>query len=131
LDHTTIGNDTEHGERADRITGGYVMTSEQIVSRELMKAARTDYGKRHVIAWNANAERLPELIGALGAYADAYTVRNGSKIGTDGVLGRYWCDIARGILGLLNGELGGLDGALTDKTVRAITEANGVDTDTD
>lgn len=105
------------------------MTAEQIVTRELAKATRTDYGKRHATAWNANTAGIPSLILSLGGYADKHSARNGAKVGTDGVLGRYWRDGARAVLGLLNGELGNLDGALTERTLRAIAEHNGVNLD--
>jgi hypothetical protein len=48
------------------------MTAEQIVTRELAKATRTDYGKRHATAWNANTAGIPSLILSLGGYADKH-----------------------------------------------------------
>ena len=55
---------------------------------------------------------------ALLDYAAQYEERFGSHIGDDGVLGDCWLQIARGYLGLLNGETGRLDCGTLDGELR-------------
>ena len=72
------------------------------------------------------AERpLVRLAGALWEYATAHRLRYGAPIGRDGVLGDAWLDVARGFVGLLNGECGRLDCGTLDAEVRQLAKAEG------
>lgn len=51
-------------------------------------------------------------------YAQAHEAEFGSPIGEDYVLGPMWEDIGKSLLGLLNGEIGGLDGGTMDGLIR-------------
>ncbi len=65
------------------------------------------------------------LIGWL-KYADSHKHQYGSGIGDDGVLGPCWQDIGVGLLGLLNGHLGKLDGGTLDALIRTVLTAEGM-----
>jgi hypothetical protein len=54
------------------------------------------------------------FITALADYGDAHKERFESDIGDDYVLGKDWMDILKATRGLLNGELGRLDGGTLD-----------------
>jgi len=63
------------------------------------------------------------------AYAEDYSERYGSEIGSDYVLGGYWASIGFTIRGLLNGELGNLDGGTLDGILVILLSAQGWDCD--
>jgi hypothetical protein len=63
------------------------------------------------------------------AYADAHKAAYESGIGEDGVLGPEWRDIGLSLLGLLNGDLGRLDGGALDAAIRGSLEAEGFNPD--
>lgn len=67
------------------------------------------------------------MVQGAATYADAHAKRYESKIGDDGVLGPAWCDILRGVLTLLNGEMGRLDGGTVDGLIRDMLQAEGFD----
>jgi hypothetical protein len=54
------------------------------------------------------------MIRGWSEYADAHGQRYKSPIGEDAVLGEHWAQVGAGLRGLLNGELGRLDGATID-----------------
>lgn len=88
-------------------------------------AAGERWAANHLTAWRnqhgANeATALRDMVLGLARYCDAYRKRYDTPIGDDGVLGENAADIAHGIIGLLNGELGGLDGGTMDRLVRNI-----------
>lgn len=66
-----------------------------------------------------------EMFESLSAYADAHQKAYESPIGEDGVLGAHWLAMAEGLVGLLNGETGGIDCGAFDRAVRALALANG------
>ena len=68
---------------------------------------------------------LVGFVNALGEYAAAHAKAYGSTIADDGVIGEEWQTIARGVLGLLNGERGRLDGGTIDGAIRDLARAAG------
>lgn len=102
-----------------------------------VRIAKTHLGKgegpwraRHVAALQAprDFERgiVPLLVG-WATYADEHYTRFESVIGDDYVLGPEWAKIGDALLGLLNGELGRLDGGSLDGAIREILRTNGVE----
>lgn len=87
------------------------------------------WGDRHVRAWQApcGPERpIRSLIVGLAQYADTHRDRFESDISEDYLLGRdYWLSMWKGARGLLNGELGRLDGGTLDGLLIDILEAAG------
>ena len=99
----------------------------------LPKAAgfdRTGWSQRHIQAVTLPVDFFERaFVGMLGGwllYADAHQKAYGSSIGDDGVLGREWAGIGAGLLGLLNGHLGRLDGGTLDNILRDALQANGI-----
>ena len=98
------------------------MTAAQIILDSTAKASRKSFqenqwGKRHAAAMVApTGFEVPivSLIRALASYADAHLERYESPVGNDGVLGKEWLAIMQATRGLLNGELGRLDGGTLD-----------------
>ncbi len=85
--------------------------------------------KRHHEAVYAPDQRerpILEMAYALARYADMHRRRYGSDLGEDGVLGPTWESMARGLLGLLNGETGRLDCGTVDGAIRAMGAAAGI-----
>lgn len=68
-------------------------------------------------------------IRALAEYADAHQERYDSPLAEDYVLGEAWEQAIRGVLALLNGELGRLDGGELDRTIREIGARAGFKSD--
>jgi hypothetical protein len=109
------------------------MNYRTIIATENLRAMANDrngWAVRHCEAFDK--PRGPEypIINLLYALADLATEHEstyGSKIGDDGVLGEYWLQIARGLVGMLNGECGRLDCGTADRTVRALAKACGFD----
>jgi len=64
-----------------------------------------------------------ELLRALAEYADAHRECYESDVGDDGILGDHFEEIARGLLGLLNGETGRLDCGTLDRAIRQLCQA--------
>lgn len=52
------------------------------------------------------------------AYADAHKSRYESDIGQDYVLGPHWEAVGKGLLGLLNGDIGRLDAGTCDRVIK-------------
>jgi len=63
---------------------------------------------------------LARAVLALAEYRDAYEVRYEMPITDDSVLGRSFAEAAQGLIGLLNGELSGLDAATMDTILRVL-----------
>lgn len=72
---------------------------------------------------------VAQLVFGWAAYADAHRLRFGSMVGEDGFLGPHWGEIGVMLTYLLNGDIGRLDGGLTDTLIRDIAELNGIDLD--
>lgn len=73
--------------------------------------------ERHTAALRAPTyaeEGILSILRGWLQYADRHRLQFESGIGEDYVLGPHWADIGRGIRGLLNGELGRLDGGTLD-----------------
>ena len=64
---------------------------------------------------------------ALRILATSYAEDNDDPIGNDGVLGPCWADMARGVLGLLNGDCGRLDCGTVDSYIRDLYTRHGFD----
>ncbi len=67
------------------------------------------------------------LIRAWLLYGDAHRAVYDSRIGDDYVLGDEWATIGVALRGLLNGELGELDGGTTDSIILGALGAEGFD----
>lgn len=81
------------------------------------------FQSRHVNAWCRSS--IAKMIDALAIYADEHFKRYESPLGEDYVLGEYWIESLKGVRGLLNGELIGLDAGFTDEIIIALAENNG------
>lgn len=111
----------------------------QITGATYEKTTGTNqWGKRHAAAWGhaTSLGIVSPLCGAISgmvkawiAYADAHHERYNSSIGQDHVLGVEWESIGHSLLGLLNGDLGELDGGTLDGMIRAIAKNEGLDLD--
>ncbi|HEY7195492.1 MAG TPA: hypothetical protein VH439_17245 [Gemmatimonadales bacterium] len=129
---------------AQRITAHQIiqLANDRAIRMNERAGSRTDWARRHVAAFSRAATlvyradvaepagAVVNLIVALGAYADAHYQRYETAIGTDGVLGQAWAEIAQGILTLLNGDLGPLDGGTCDGMIREIMRTNNINPDT-
>jgi hypothetical protein len=73
----------------------------------------------------AFATSIETLLRAWELYAEAHLATYGTPIGSDYVLGAEWVAMGNALLGLLNGELGRLDGGTIDTKVRDIFEKHG------
>jgi len=91
-----------------------------------------NWKERHMSAVNFPVrfeEPIVNLIKGWLIYADEHQARYESRIGDDGVLGRYWEDIGDSLRGLLNGDCGRLDcGTLDGLILNAMLEA-GIETE--
>jgi hypothetical protein len=89
--------------------------------RKRTPADPTGYISRHDYAWHSPFDGFESAlvlgIRSLAAYAAAHEARYDSKIAEDGVLGKEWEAALRGFRGLLNGELGRLDGGFLDGAI--------------
>ena len=101
--------------------------------RDKTESARSKgaFGERHYRAWYGPASShegaIRNLLLGLADYADAHQEAYRSPIGEDGVLGECWLEVARGLIGLLNGESGRLDCGTIDATIRDIAAEHGFD----
>lgn len=113
------------------------MEAQEIIRRKLEKVRGQSFGEnpwgmRHAEAWiipHGSEVGIVGMIRAWAKYADQHRTRYESSIGDDGVLGVEWANIGRALLGLLNGELGRLDGGTLDGTIRDILSGEGCDPD--
>lgn len=76
--------------------------------------------------WIGSGPSIGKMIGGWAYYAEAHQSRYESPIREDGVLGIYWEDIGKGLLGLLNGDIGGFDAGSLDHNIRAFAAQHGV-----
>lgn len=111
----------------------------ELVKESLDKVRRNAHGvggawaRQHLEAWSAHrlqdSQRVKRpivaMILACADYADAHEKRFESGIGEDGVLGLEWESMVKAVRGLLNGELGGLDGGTLDSLLCRMLEAEG------
>jgi hypothetical protein len=72
---------------------------------------------------------MVRMMTAWQVYALNHESRYESKIGDDSVLGKEWLEIGEAMLGLLNGELGYLDGGTCDAFIRDTICENGFTAD--
>lgn len=72
---------------------------------------------------------IASMVKAWAKYADFHQDRYLSEIGDDGFIGTHWADMGKAILGLLNGETGGLDCGTLDGIIRKIATEHGVNGD--
>ena len=98
---------------------------EKLVSRQAKaQFARNPFGPFHATAWQTHP--IAKMIKGLAKYADNYSQRYGAlRLSADRVLGKYWLNALKGIRGLLNGDLGGLDAGFTDEAIATILEGAG------
>lgn len=90
----------------------------------------TGWGLRHDTAMRRpqGYERgIVPLVTGWAQYADEHFERFSDPIGDDYVLGPEWKAIGEALLGLLNGELGRLDGGTLDGRIRDILEHEGIE----
>lgn len=73
------------------------------------------------------ASAMVSMLMGWEAYAKQHKQRYESPIGEDGVLGQEWQAIGEGLIGLLNGELGELDGGTLDAFLRDTMRENGIE----
>lgn len=104
------------------------MNNLQLINQKLNEQAKRNnainsYASRHVQAWSQSP--IARMIDALAIYADEHQKRYDAPIGDDYVLGDYWIESLRGVRGLLNGEIGALDGGFTDEIIIALALNNG------
>ena len=101
-----------------------------LVGTEARTFRDNGWGRRHCLEWKrahlfTHAASMRRFIEGLATYADAHQKEFDSTISEDGVLGDYWLDIFKGVRGMLNGELGALDGGTLDTTLLGILEKAG------
>lgn len=93
----------------------------------------TGWATRHLAAVacpKAGYERaLVEMLSGWLRYADAAQSAWESGVGKDYVLGPKWAQIGDGLRGLLNGDLGRMDGGALDAVLCRALQAEGFDPD--
>lgn len=72
---------------------------------------------------------LVAMLRGWAGYADAHRHAYDAPIGDDGVLGPEWAAMGQAMLGLLNGDLGRLDGGTLDGFIRNTLASNGAEVD--
>lgn len=113
-----------------------------LIERSLRKTApkrfkENQWGHRHTVGFKNHFvpthEHQPlheagivHLIRGWAEYADAHFHRFESTIGEDSVLGEEWAQIGSALRGLLNGELGRLDGGTLDGLILEIATHNDI-----
>jgi hypothetical protein len=105
----------------------------KVLAKTEGKAFRENkWGLRHVRAWTANPTdgntmggALVTMIEAWADYADFHAERYESKLGDEGILGPAWLLLGKGMLQLLNGELGSYDAGTLESTIVEIAKAAG------
>ena len=87
----------------------------------LLSPASGPWAERHnaaVLCPRASEAGILKACEALRIIATSYAENCDGPIGNDGVLGPCWADMARGVLGLLNGDCGRLDCGTVDHYIR-------------
>lgn len=98
----------------------------QEMDKKLHKPGTMSAALSHQLNFMRGNSGLKLMILGLESYCKESVEEFGSKAGDDGFLGDYLVDIARGILGLLNGP-GTFDGGTLDHAIRMICEENNID----
>lgn len=70
---------------------------------------------------------LGMLIDGLREYAEVHQAKFESPLGEDWVLGDEWLEAVRAVVGLLNGEIGRLDGGSLWQELEALARSAGFD----
>lgn len=93
-----------------------------------------DWKARHhsaFVAPRGHAEKsIHALVVAWDQYAGFHWDQHHTNIGDDSVLGPEWARIGSALRGLLNADLGRLDGGLLDRLICTTLEGQGFDPDT-
>ena len=110
------------------------MTHKQLIKKSLDGilgnfCGNNQYGYRHNFKWIVDKAPIARMVDAAAEYADHYHTSYDSKLGHDYVLGPEWEAIIRGIMGLLNGELDGLDGGTVDSLLRDMLRLEDIEPD--
>lgn len=88
----------------------------------------TDWRRRHYVAAMSSGG-LNDMLRGWYNYAQDHEAKFGSKIGDDSVLGPEWAQIGYALRGLLNGDIGQLDGGTCDSFIVDTMTANNVEVD--
>jgi len=64
---------------------------------------------------------------SLRLFGESHAELYNSPIGEDGVLGECWTDMAKALIGMLNGESGRLDCGTVESSIRYMAEEFGFD----
>lgn len=109
-----------------------------LIERSVLKTYRrkeeNGWNRRHtdafsaVPSWAGDTRQeygMIQMIRGWAEYADAHFHRFETVIGEDYFLGPLWLEIGKSLRGLLNGELGRLDGGTLDGLLLEIIEHNG------
>lgn len=115
------------------MTTEFANHAERLLAVPDIKGNIGNWQERHTAA--VSFPRGPEtpIVGLVRAwlqYADAHHRRYEDGIGEDGILGECWSKIGNELRGLLNGELGRLDGGTLDTVIYGAMKAEGFDPDT-
>jgi hypothetical protein len=117
---------SQHGKNLREMNNTQYITN-KLAQQTTERVESNAYGRRHVAAWNSG-HPIADLITGLARYADTYNeMYPDSTLGQDYVLGECWINALRGIRGLLNGDIGTLDGGLTDAIIVTLATRNGFD----
>ena len=92
---------------------------------------RTRHTKAFVFPKRGLEASMVSMLQSWESHAVSHRERYDSAIGDDYVLGPEWGRIGRALLGLLNGELGRLDGGTLDGWIRNRLTEHGIDGDDD
>lgn len=99
------------------------------VLEQRSRTPNADYISKHEHAFHTPRPGFEAAIAcgivALRDYACAHEQRFGSPLADDGVLGDEWLQALRAFRGLLNGELGRLDGGFLDGALCNLHQAAG------
>lgn len=99
----------------------------QTMLEQFKDGSGSHWQQTHFAKWGKAP--LSVTIAGAGAIADSHYRVYDSRIGEDAVLGESWLEIMRGLRGLLNGELGGLDGGTCDKLICDMLRLEGIDSE--
>ena len=102
------------------------MTTKKLDFPSATDAVFTGWKARHIQAMQNPRtlfeQAFTQMLAGWECYAQAHQTAYDSHILSDGVLGASWSVLGEGLLGLLNGELGRLDGGALDQTIRSQLE---------
>lgn len=112
-------------------------TSNELIDRSIDKIhaeiiasnSNRSWAHNHLYAWQLEKHPIVGMIKAWAKYADEHEKQYGQPIGKDYFLGqRYWKEMGEALRGLLNGDLGQLDGGILDGLILDIMDNVGIDT---